>query len=296
MKKTVWIFLAVLFILGGKTDLYAKNSYLREEDVLATSSELEEIKALEDEMTANMEASSGETAKDVTFHYERSVKILGTDIFSLKTDDAGVILNALDKGEHMWIVEAEMNGKWYELEIPKGSPLNEEVDFTPEEEAEIRSHEGKWFVVGYGEITDEKQSLWNKIAAQEQALEGCEQAVLIHDLPGFQYPVLLGIKDEKASLFAGIGFSYSLMSDYEEEMQIPQSKSGDSERAYGFWEMADRVEPYYHISPDMNGGGGGKGESGVRLIYIWIPAAAVIILAAAAFYWRKKGSRQTPNV
>lgn len=292
MKKTVWIFLAVLLILGGKTDLYAQNSYLREEDVLSTSSELEEIKVLEEEMTANMEACGRETAKEVTFHYERSVKILGTDIFSLKTDDAGVILDALDKGEHMWIVEAEMNGKWYELEIPKGSPLNEEVDFTPEEEAEIRSREGKWFVVGCGELTEERLSLWNKITAQEQVLEGCEQAVLIHDLPGFQYPVLLGIKNEKASLFAGIGYSYSLMSDYKEEMQIPQSRSEDSERAYGFWELADRVEPYYHISPDMNGGGGGNSESGIRLIYIWIPAAAVIILAAAAIYWRRNGSRQ----
>lgn len=278
MKKISCFLLVAVFILGVKTDLYAQNNFLMTEDVLSTSSELEEIKALEEEMINCMESFGSESAKDVTFHYERSIKIHGSDIFRLKTDNARTILDALDKDEHMWVVEAEMNGRWYSLEIPKGSPLNEEVDFTPEEEREIRAREGKWFVVGGGEITDENQSLWNKVTSQEQMLEGCEQAVLIHDLPGFQYPVLLGMQDGKASLFAGIGYSYPVMSDYEEEMQIPLSRSGDMERVYGFQDLADRVEPYYHLSSDI-GGGGEKGKTGFMVLYIWIPVVTVVFLA-----------------
>ena len=286
MKKAICILLTAVFMLGVKTDLYAQNDFLRDEDVLATSSDLEEIKALEDEMIASMETCGNEKAKDVTIHYEKSVKILREDIFALKTDDADAILDALDKGEHMWIVLAEMNGKQYELEITKGLPLNEEVDFTPEEEAEIRAHEGKWFVVGYGEVTDE-ESIWHRIMEQQEELKDCDQAVLIHDQPGLHYPILLGLKDNKAAVFDGIGYGYPMVGDMP-QTRAATNEAGELLEPVDFWEIADRVEPYYHVSSDIVGGGG-EVESKIPVRFLWI---SVAVLAAVSFFGKNRNRQR----
>ncbi len=283
MKKIFGFLLMAAVLFGNSNPASAQDGILYPEDVLSTSSELEEISALEDEMVDAIAGNSGGTAHSVEFHYERSVKIHGTDIFQLNTDDAEILLQTLEKGDHMWIVEAEMNGKWYRLEIPKGMPLNEDVDFSPEEEREIREHEGKWFVVGVGEITEEDQSLWNRVMAQEKTLENCDQAVIIHDLPGFQFPVLLGMENGKASVFAGLGYDYAIVDDYEEMQTVQSEQESVHNSLYSFQEMADRAEQYRNVSLDESGGAGRKlGKEG--WVLLWIPVAALIVLAIAAAY------------
>lgn len=292
MKRIVCFLLATVYFLSCQGDLYAQGRALVSEDVLEGSSEFEEVSALQDEMVSWMEGSENASAEDVDICYGEALKIYdGAGILQMKTDDAGKILDVLEQNGHIWLVPARINGEFYELTIAKGLPLSESGKkyLTETEQQEIRDQEGRWTITESGKALEGYQSVWDRTKAQMENLKDCDRVILVNNLPGFQYPVLLGIKDQRAVSFAGIGYGYSVISDYEDEVQTRKAKKTDSNRVYGFQELSAYAEPYYHSSTDLTGGASsGNERSGFNFLYIGFPAAAVAVLALIAVYQGRK--------
>lgn len=66
--------------------------------------------------------------------------------------------------------------------------------------------------------------------AQLENLKECDRVILVNNLPGFQYPVLFGVKDWKAVSIAGIGYRYFAISDCEEKVHSENAKRTDGKR------------------------------------------------------------------
>lgn len=255
MKKFLCFVFTAMLILSGRESLMAQSEYLGSEDILATSSEFEEVSALQEEMRESLAAFAGVSADDAVIDYEKAVKIYAdSDIFQLDTDDGETILEFLEEGEHIWMVPASLNGKKYSFTISKGLPLSEEAKeiLTPAQQQEVIDRAGEWFVCGVGE-TDEY--FWEKVNDKSEELAGCQRAVIIVDLPGFQYPVVLGIKDGTAARWVNIGYDNPVMDDLQAETQtLSLTKDAALDGVFDFHELADRVEDYYDLSSDESGG------------------------------------------
>lgn len=292
MKRVVCFLLAVVFFLSHQGNLFARSSILDPKDILEDSSEFEEVSALQDEMVSWIEGSEDTSVKDVDICYDKAVKIYdGAGILQMKTDDAGKILDALEQNGHIWLVPVKINGEVYELTIAKGLPLSESGKkyLTETEQQEIRNQEGRWTITESGKGLEEYQSVWDRTKAQIENLKDCDRAILVNNLPGFQYPVLLGIKNQRAVSIASIGYGYSAISDYEEEVQAGRTRKVDSNGVYGFQELAAYAEPYSHGSTDLTGGASSGSEGrGFNFLYIGFPAAAVAVLALIAVYQGRK--------
>lgn len=288
MKKTGCILLAAVFLLSVKMNVYAQDSVLVPEDVLESSSEFEEILLLQEEMIRWVGAG-GKTENGVEIRYDRALKVYdGTGVLQMKTDNSKAILDAMEQNGHIWIVPAEKNGKRYELTVARGLPLAEDAKpyLTEYEQQKIRENEGKWTVTEC--VYDDDggyQSVWDRTNAQLKNLKDCDRVILVNSLSGFQYPVLLGIKEQKAVSFAGIGYGYFVISDYEDKMQTEKGRKQNRNSVYGFKELADCAEPYFHLKGDNNS----ENESrGLYLLYTGFQAA-VVVLALAVVYLRRQG-------
>lgn len=301
MRKILGVLVGILVFLGGREAFMAQEINLRPEDILATSSEREEISVLKEEMIDGMLAWNGiskeseteyEEAKqyymqNAEIHYDEAVKIhSSTYLFQLDTDDEGTILDYLDQGEHIWMVPVSLDGKKYMMTVTKGLPLREDVKdiLTTEQQQEVIDREGKWFVVGIGEGVPEGETddyYWEMLLARSEALAQCQQVVLIMDLPGFQYPVALGFQDGKAASWIGLGYQYSIMEDAAEEAELMSQSAGtEQEKVFEYHELANRMEEYYNPSSDLNGGGG-RVEKTSSARYWAIGGAAAVIAAVA---------------
>lgn len=292
MKKIVCFLLAAVSVLSGQNNLYAQSSNLVSEDILTGSSEFEEISALQDEMVLWMEGSENESAQESAVCYNQALKIYdGAGVLQMKTDDAGVILDMLEQNGHIWLVPAEINGEFYELTIAKGLPLSESGKkyLTETEQQEILDQEGKWTITESGKALEGYQSVWDRIKTQLENLKDCDRVILVNNLPGFQYPVLFGFKDRKAVSIADIGYGYSAISDYEEEVQSRKAKRTDSNGVYDFKELTAYAEPYCNRSADLIVGGAAKSDGGgFDFLFLGLPIVAVAVLAVTAVYQGRK--------
>lgn len=296
MRKILGALVGILVFLGGREAFMAQEINLRPEDILATSSELEEISLLEDEMIDNLlgvnnvsvenetdyEAERQYYTENIEFHYDKAVKIhSSTYLFQLDTDNEEAILNYLDQGDHIWIVPVSLDGKKYMMTVTRGLPLSEDAKevLTPEQQQEVIDREGKWFVVEIVGETDEY--FWETLLSRKEELEGCERVTVIADLPGFHYPVVLGFQDGRAARWVGLGYQYSIMEDAAEEAELMSQSAGtEQERVFEYHELADRMEEYYNPSSDLNGGGG-RVEKTSSARYWAIGGAAAVIAAVA---------------
>lgn len=291
MKKMICFIFAMIMISCGVEDVIAQTVSFGQEDILSTSSEFEEISSLRDEMIDSLEALTQTSAEEAVIHYDRSIKIYATtDIFQLDTDDGEAILELLEEGDHIWMVPASLNGKEYELTITKGLPLREEAKdvLTPSQQQEVIDREGKWFVVGIGE-TDE--SFWEKVSAKSEELAGCQRVVIIMDLPGFHYPVALGIKDGTAARWVNLGYDNPIMEDALADSQnMSRSANAAQEGVFEFHELADRVDAYYDLSSEESGGAGSREDQ--NTLY-WGGMALVILVGGIliAVIIRRKAKR-----
>lgn len=297
MRKILGALVGILVFLGGRQAVMAQEINLRPEDILATSSEREEISVLEEEMITGIMGWNGiskeneaeyEEAKqyytqNAEIHYDEAVKIhCNTYLFQLDTDDQEAILDELDQGDHIWMVPVSLDGKKYMMTVTKGLPLGEEAKevLTPEQQQEVIDREDKWFVVGVGEGVPEGETddyFWEMLLARSEMLAQCQQVVLIADLPGFQYPVVLGFQDGKAAKWIGLT-KYPIMEDAAEESGV-MSEAADAEQAgvFEYHELADRMEEYYDPSSDLNGGGGRRAESSA--VRYWVIGGLAVVLA-----------------
>lgn len=294
MKKMLGILAVFLLVLCTREYLMAQEVCLGDEDILFTSSELEEISVLKDEMVRMLLAINGISTENGTdydakyqyytenieIHYDKAVKIYSnTYFFQLDTDDEEAILDDLDQGDHIWIVPVSLEGKKYSMTVTKGLPLSEDAKevLTPEQQQEVIDREGKWFI---SEVAEEEtdNSLWEMLLNRRGELEGCERVVLILDLPGFQYPVVLGFQDGKAARWVSLGYQYSIMEDAAEESGL-MSEAAVAEQAgvFEYHELADRMEEYYDPSSDLNGGGGRRAESSA--VRYWVIGGLAVALA-----------------
>lgn len=96
MRKILGALVGILVFLGGRQAVMAQEINLRPEDILATSSEREEISILKDEMIDGMLAWNGISEENETeyeeakqyytqnaeIHYEEAVKIHSSTYFS----------------------------------------------------------------------------------------------------------------------------------------------------------------------------------------------------------------------
>lgn len=113
MKKMLGILAVFLLVLCTREYLMAQEVCLGDEDILFTSSELEEISVLKDEMVRMLLAINGISTENGTdydakyqyytenieIHYDKAVKIYSnTYFFQLDTDDEEAILDDLDQG------------------------------------------------------------------------------------------------------------------------------------------------------------------------------------------------------
>lgn len=107
-------------------------------------------------------------------------------------------------------------------------------------------------------------------------MEGCQQAVIIVDLPGFQYPVVLGIKDGKAARWINIGYDNPVMDDVQANTQtMSRAVNATQEGVFEFQELADRVESYYNLSPEESGGTGSRTEQNT-VYWVYILSAVLV--------------------
>lgn len=181
------------------------------------------------------------------------------------------------------MVPVSLDGKKYMMTVTKGLPLREDVKdiLTPEQQQEVIDREGKWFVVGVGEGVPEGETddyYWEMLLARSEVLAQCQQVVLLVDLPGFQYPVVLGFQDGKAARWIGLGYQYSIMEDAAEEAELMgEAADAEQERVFEYHELADRMEEYYNPSSDLNGGGGRRADSSA--VRYWAIGGLAVALA-----------------
>ena len=291
MRKILVLVVTVMLIFSERERTVAQSEYFGQEDILATSSEFEKVSALYDEMIKSLAAFEGISAENAVIDYERAVKIYAdTDIFQLDTDDGETILEFLGEGEHIWMVPASLNGKKYLFTISKGHPLTEDAKevLTLEEQQEVIDREGNWFVCG---IEEADEGFWEKVNARSKELEGCQQAVIIVDLPGFQYPVVLGIKEGKAARWINIGYDNPVMDDVQADTQtMSKSVNTTQEGVYEFHELADRVESYYNLSSGESGGTGSRAEQNT-VYWGYILSAVLVGSILVAIILKKSKSR-----
>ena len=122
----------------------------------------------------------------------------GTDVVGMNISDETSMLNELNQGSYSYYVYVNVAGYKVEVTLTKGLPLSDDVkDVLSEDQIdEIAQNAGKWYVSSAGIIKSGNTSLDDALAEYEGKYD---DILLMASQTGFDYPVFVGVQDEKAS-------------------------------------------------------------------------------------------------
>lgn len=182
MKKWSAFLTSIMLLIGSTISVCAATepdtdlSVLTEEIVTASNDLF--LDKLSREITEN----------DVDFNNAFKIYI-GIDLFKTEIDDVAEIPAAFGDDGYIYELPIYLDGNTLIVNIAKGQPLNENVEFTDEERQEILENVGKWQVTAIkyydNEIVDYTTELENRTGRIT------ENAVLVGGLPYFRYAVAL---------------------------------------------------------------------------------------------------------
>lgn len=212
--KIVRILLIGIGILTASlpTDARAEEVPIAEQDMLVTSSDFEEVSALEQgalEWLQELGASQGVEEIPEQLDYEKAVKVyVNTDIVTVDSSVRETLLNALEAGDYVWVIPASTAYGNFQVTVARGLPLSEDAKpyLTENEQKKILDNEGKWEITEVA--LDTVSPYIEQLNAYASQLADCTRVVITGSQTGFGMPVAVGFDDTEAKYFVGLGFQY----------------------------------------------------------------------------------------
>lgn len=238
MKKLFLLLTSVLLSIGVSIPVYAVN-----DDLSHLTSEI---------VTASNDLFSDKLKREITpadIDYSKAFQIyVGINLFETDIDSVNEIADVFGQNGYIYELPIYVDGDTLIINIAKGMSLNENVDFTEEEQQEILNNVGRWQVTAViyyaNEIVDYTAELEKKIGSTP------ENAVLVGGLPYFKYAVAI-LPDDSGNIkglvplsdVPGIEHINTLKSDLPNVLdyqkvkeyvnQLPPPKDGEA-GTYGF--------------------------------------------------------------
>lgn len=152
----------------------------------------------------------------------------GTDVIGMNISDETSMLSKLNHGSYSYYVYVNVAGYKVEVTLSKGLPLSEDIkDVLSEEQVhEIFQNVGKWYVSSAGIIKEGNVSLDDALSEYAGKYDNI---LLLASQTGFDYPVFVGIQDEKAS---------AVMPVYEDEAYEATDILDSNDGIYSFNDAA----------------------------------------------------------
>lgn len=237
MKKWSAFLTSIMLLIGSTISVCAATepdtdlSVLTEEIVTASNDLF--LDKLSREITEN----------DVDFNNAFKIYV-GIDLFKTEIDDVAEIPAAFGDDGYIYELPIYLDGNTLIVNIAKGQPLNENVEFTDEERQEILENVGKWQVTAIkyydNEIVDYTTELENRTGRIT------ENAVLVGGLPYFRYAVAL-LPDDNGKIENLVP-----LSDIPGIENINTLQS-DSENIYNYEEVKNYINQLPPIAEDKAG-------------------------------------------
>ena len=222
---------------------------------------------------------------DITKRY------IDTDIISLHTDDETTIISKLSEGSYAYEVSAFVEGYEVELTFSVGNPPSKDIEkvLTDEQYQEVLDNAGKWNLTSYGVVYEDNISQWQ--VTEKFNLEKYDNAIIASSQKGFNYPIVIGFIDGKATdIYPLYGLvAYPILCD--------TSAQPNEDGAYSFSSIPQWQEEYetYLIENDIDDGTKGvmsdepsAGQMPVKVIVPVIIIIAVIVVIVVAVKQRRK--------
>lgn len=217
-------------------------------------------------------------------NYNDAFKIyVGVDVFKMDTTNIRELRNALEAGGYIYEIPLYVEGDTVLVDIAKGQPLNDDVEFTKEERKNILANAGKWQVTSVkyyrNEIVNYATEISNKI---EKVPEG---TILVGGLPRFRFPVAL-LPDEDGEVVGLIPLS-----------EIPgveklRTFRSAGQNFYNYKEIKEYINQLPPANPDEANSFGfldvEAPNGGNTITYVAIIAAVIVCVAGAVFIARRK--------
>lgn len=187
MKKLITLLFSLLIMTSMSVSAYAADKDLTDmrDNVVITVNDLFSDK-LSREITAN----------DIDF--ENLYKIyVGTNIFQLQTTNAEELKNEMERTGFIYELPIYVDGDTIIVNIAKGQPLDESVEFTEEEKQAIISNVGKWQITAVKFYDNETVNYNSDIQSTIGKIP--QNVMLVGGLPRFKYAVAL-LADEKGNI------------------------------------------------------------------------------------------------
>ncbi len=254
MKKWIAFLTSILLLLGFTISVCAATEQDHDLSVLT-----EEIVTASNDLFLD-KLSREITENDVDFNNAFKIYV-GTDLFKTEIDDVEEIPAAFGDDGYIYELPIYLDGGTLIVNIAKGQPLNESVEFTDEERQEILDNVGKWQVTALKYYDNEIVDYTTELEKRTGILT--ENAVLVGGLPYFRYAVAL-LPDENGKIenlvplsdVPGIENISTLQSDsdhiynYEEVKnyinQLPPLAE-DQAGAYGFLNVASAKNSFNNM-------------------------------------------------
>ncbi len=267
MKKllaVICIFLITALPTGTFADSQSDNADMLEK-LENNYTDYQEISQLQEEIINHINVirtQNGENAiqDDFDIDIDSAVKIyVDTDIFALNTVDETAIMNALNDGTHMWVLDINIGNTTYEVNISKGLPLNEEaIDaLTDEEIARIKENEGRWCIAAIL-ISEDTQSDYDQIIKSSMNSISYNtdniKAVICGGLPYIHEPVAVIMKDNKASLIVPMG-EMEVVGTAEQLAEIKPLSAKSTDEVYLYSSIMEAVNHMESEDEYITGGG-----------------------------------------
>lgn len=223
-------------------------------------------------------------------NYDHSVKIyIDTDVLALHTDDETAIQEALDKGDHIWVIETTVDGITAEVTLGRGEPLDEAAAsvLTEEEKEEVRRNEGKWCVQTVS-VQQDSDSFYPEKVNQALSKSGeissaAERVVIVGGIPAFRYPIAIAFDGEKATHWISLGEDFITTALEDEDISAAADGSmanvlqeGASTGVYDFNTLADYAQATYKASDEDSVGGAGVTDGA------WLTPIVVVVIGLLA--------------
>lgn len=196
MKKIIF-FLAFIFFFTAKSAFAADKIAPFQ---LENDTQYNEIMALEAEAREAIafvyqEKTGNALPADTKIDLGKSLKIYVSDNLLSQNFDQQELSEVLAAAPILWYYEQEISGTNYLLEITKGSPVDESIEWTEEERSFLEAVAGNWYVSGKG--YQDETSFKEKLQQVDDNLLNLGSSYLVTGLRLLQSPTLLIVENDQ---------------------------------------------------------------------------------------------------
>jgi hypothetical protein len=147
------------------------------------------------------------TADDIDI--SKAVKIyVDTNVFEIPSHNLDDVKIVLEKGEYIYEIPVSVDDETVVLNIAKGRPLSDRVDFTEKEREQIIADEGKWVITAFTLHPDYKSYDKNFTVGDNMTY------ILVGGMPFFRAPAALIAEDGEIIAIAATGGAIPEFNDF----------------------------------------------------------------------------------